>query len=374
MNPSSQRLIEMHLQHGESLVARSEGGRSVDCEPHPDLPHLYTVDTGKLAPGEPFRYVVRRADGTETAERYFAHALDQGGPVDVWEGIRAVDNAFYTAEVQRHFERRGFAVVRGVLSADVVSTLRAVVEPLITDVWGEDRAAYRDKINLEKVLLRVPHLLQALAEKLAPLLRSIVGDEVFLEYEQVMVVRASSSYATRRHRDVDGGKDGFSEASRRHKGSVHLWIPLVDIDETRACIYVEPFDAPERSLDRDLDITMRAGDALFLHNYLWHGSRANASVVDRVSWLLNFAPAPSRDESNPDADLNLQILRGGAPTDLGPDVCGGLVREKHTFLNLFDAFFTYDPSLMRMVHPENRRVRTPRAAASPLSCPAEEER
>ncbi|XXT24732.1 phytanoyl-CoA dioxygenase family protein [Sorangium sp. So ce429] len=341
----------MHLQHGERLVARSEGGTSVECAPHPDLPHLYTVDAGGLAPGELFRYVVRCADGAERTERFFAHSLDQGGPVDVWEGIRAVDNAFYATEVKEHFERRGFAVVRGVLSADVVSALRAVVHPLIADVWRKDRAAYRDKINLEKVLLRVPYLLQALAEKLGPLLGRILGDEVFLEYEQVMVVRAGSSYATRRHRDIDGGKDGFSEASKRHKGSVHLWIPLVDIDGTRACMYVDPLDAPEQSLD----MTMRAGDGLFLHNYVWHGSRANTSAVDRVSWLLNFAPAPSRDETNPSADLNLQLLRGGVPTDLGPDVCSRLVREKHAFLNLFDAFFTYDPSLLRMVHPDNRR-------------------
>ncbi|HTN91856.1 MAG TPA: phytanoyl-CoA dioxygenase family protein [Sorangium sp.] len=351
MNLTGQRLIEMHLQHGERLMASSRGGASVECEPHPDLPHVYTVDAGKLAAGEPFRYVVRRADGTQRTERFFAHSLDRGGPVDVWEGIRAVDNAFYAAEIKEHFERRGFAVVPGVLSADVVSTLSAVVNPLIADVWREQRAAYRDKINLEKVLLGVPYLLQALAEKLGPVLQRILGDEVFLEYEQVMVVRAGSSYATRRHRDVDGGKDGFSEASRRHKGSVHLWIPLVDIDETRACIYVDPFDAPERSLE----MTMRAGDALFLHNYVWHGSRANTSLLDRVSWLLNFAPAPSRDETNPSADLNLQLLRGGAPADLSPDVCCRLLREKPSFLNLFDAFFTYDPSLLRMVHPDNRR-------------------
>ncbi|WP_438007675.1 phytanoyl-CoA dioxygenase family protein [Sorangium sp. So ce321] len=333
-------------------MARSEGGTSVGCAPHPNLPHVYTVDAGKLAPGEPFRYVVRRADGTERAERFFSHSLDRGGPVDVWEGIRAVDNAFYAAEVKEHFERRGFAVVRGVLSADVVSALRAVVDPLIAGAWGESKAAYRDKINLEKVLLRVPYLLHAMAEKLGPLLQRILGDEVFLEYEQVMVVRAGSSYATRRHRDVDGGKDGLSEASKRHKGSVHLWIPLVDIDETRACMYVDPFDAPERSITME----MRAGDALLLHNYVWHGSRANASAEDRISWLLNLAPSPSRDEANPDADLNLQILRGGAPTDLSPDVCCRLAREKHAFLNLFDAFFTYDPFLLRMVHPDNRRV------------------
>ncbi|WP_437931776.1 phytanoyl-CoA dioxygenase family protein [Sorangium sp. So ce291] len=351
MNLNSQRLIEMHLQHGEHLMASSRGGASVECEPHPDLPHVYTVDAGKLAAGEPFRYVVRRADGTQRTERFFAHSLDRGGPVDVWEGIRAVDNAFYATEIKDHFERRGFAVVRGVLSADVVSTLSAVVNPLIADVWREERAAYRDKINLEKVLLGVPYLLQALAEKLGPVLQRILGDEVFLEYEQVMVVRAGSSYATRRHRDVDGGKEGFSEASKRHKGSVHLWIPLVDIDETRACMYVDPFDAPERSLE----MTMRAGDALFLHNYVWHGSRANTSLFDRVSWLLNFAPAPSRDETNPSADLNLQLLRGGVPADLSPDVCRRLLREKPSFLNLFDAFFTYDPSLVRMVHPDNRR-------------------
>ncbi|QRN95867.1 phytanoyl-CoA dioxygenase family protein [Archangium violaceum] len=341
----------MHLQHGECLVARSHGGASARCEPHPYLPHVYTVDAGKLTPGEPFRYVVRRADGTERTERFFAHSLDQDGPVDVWEGIRAIDNAFYANEVKEHFERRGFAVVRRVLSAELVSTLRAVVNPHMADVWGADRAAYRDKINLEKVLLHVPYLLQALAEKLGPLLGRILGSEVFLEYEQVMVVRAGSSYATRRHRDVDGGKAGFSEASRRHKGSVHLWIPLVDIDETRACMYVDPFDAPEQSLD----MTMRAGDALFLHNYVWHGSRANSSGVDRISWLMNLAPAPSHDETNPSADLNLQLLRGGVPMDLGPDVCSRLAREKHSYLNLFDAFFTYDPSLLRMVHPDNRR-------------------
>jgi len=350
MTLRAHRLIEMHLQHGDTLVARSSGGMSVDCEPHPDLPHVHLVDTGKLTPGEPFRYVVRRADGTEKAERFFFHSLDTGGPVDVWEGIRAVDNAFYAAEVRETFDRRGFAVVRGVLSADVFRTLRAVVHPHMVAAWGENGAAFHDKINLEKLLLPVPHLLQALAEKLGPLLRALVGDDVFLEYEQVMVVRAGTSYATRCHRDVDGGKASFSEASRRHKSSVHLWIPLVDIDEARACMYVEPFDAPEQSIE----MPMRAGDALLLHNYVWHGSRANTSAEHRISWLLNFAPAPSRDGTNPDADLNLQILRGGAPTDTGPDVCGRLAREKHAFLNLFDGFFTYDQFAARMIHPENR--------------------
>lgn len=170
-------------------------------------------------------------------------------------------------------------------------------------------SVYEDKINLEKALLHVPYLLQALAEKLGPLLRGILGDQVFLEYEQVMAVRAGSSYATRRHRDVDGGKEGFSEASKRHKASVHLWIPLVDIDEACSRMYVEPFDAPEPPVE----LLMRAGDALFLHNYVWHGSRANTSTRHRLSWLLNFAPAPSRDETNPKADLNLQLLRDGVP-------------------------------------------------------------
>jgi ectoine hydroxylase-related dioxygenase (phytanoyl-CoA dioxygenase family) len=346
------RLIEMHLQHGDALFARSSGGISAQCAPHPELPHVYAVDTSELTPGEPFRYVVRRADGTEKTERFFAHSIDEGGPLDVWEGVRAVDNAFYVNEVREHFDKRGFAVVRSVLSADVVSDLRAVVHPLTHAAWGENGAAYRDKINLEKELLGVPHLLQAMAEKLGPLLRALVGDDVFLEYEQVMVVRASTAYATRRHRDIDGGKDGFSEASKRHKASVHLWIPLVDIDETRACMYVDPLDAPDRSIT----LPMRAGDALFLHNYVWHGSYPNTSTEHRISWLLNFAPAPSRDETNPSADLNLQILRDGAPTALGPDVCRRVAREKPTFLNLFDAFFTYDPGRAQMVHVENRAV------------------
>jgi ectoine hydroxylase-related dioxygenase (phytanoyl-CoA dioxygenase family) len=346
------RLIEMHLQHGDALFARSSGGISVLCQPHPDLPHVYAVDTSALTPGEPFRYVVRGADGAEKTERFFAHSLDKGGPFDVWEGVRAVDNAFYVNEVREHFDTRGFAVVRSVLSADVVSELRTIVHPLTHAAWGENGAAYRDKINLEKELLRVPNLLQAMAEKLAPLLRALVGDDVFLEYEQVMVVRASTDYATRRHRDIDGGKDGFSEASKRHKASVHLWIPLVDIDETRACMYVDPLDAPDSSIM----LPMRAGDALFLHNYVWHGSHPNTSTEHRISWLLNFAPAPSRDETNPSADLNLQILRDGAPTALGPEVCCRVVEEKPTFLNLFDAFFTYDPVRAQMVHADNRAV------------------
>ena len=49
------RLIEMHLQHGDTLFARSSGGRSSLCAPHPELPHVHVVDTSALTVegGEP---------------------------------------------------------------------------------------------------------------------------------------------------------------------------------------------------------------------------------------------------------------------------------------------------------------------------------
>jgi uncharacterized protein YfaS (alpha-2-macroglobulin family) len=65
-----------------------------------------------------------------------------------------------------------------------------------------------------------------------------VNDDCRWEYEQAMVVRAGTSYTTLRHRDIDGGKAAFSEASLRHKASIHLWIPLIDVDRERAGMYV----------------------------------------------------------------------------------------------------------------------------------------
>lgn len=342
----------MHLDHGDRLIARSAGGRTAPCTPHPELPHVFVTDTAALEPGEPFRYVVVGAGGTERAERYFAHHLGSGGPLDVWDGIRSVDSPTRIDEIRRSFRRRGYAVVPGLLSADVTRGALSVVEPLAEAAWGRDGARVRDKLNLEKVLLCVPYLLQNLVEKLALLLQALVGPRVFLEYEQVLVVHANSTYTTQRHRDIDGGKEPLSEASLRDKGSVHLWIPFIDVDETRAGMYVEPLDTP----GQPVNVRMRAGDALFLDNYIWHGCHANSSAMHRFSWVLTFAPIPSEDRASPSADLNLLVVRYGVPSPLGPEVCERLVVEKSGLLNLFDAFFTYDARAGQMANPQNRNA------------------
>jgi hypothetical protein len=344
-----QRQIEMHLQYGETLFVRSAGGVVAPCSPHEHLPHHYSVDLRALRIDEFFRYCVRRPDGGEREERFFVHRCDRGGPVDVWEGIRAVDNSYYVLETREHIARRGFAVIPGLVSPEVLAILIDKVRPHVDAVWGAGGCAlHGDKINLEKLFLRVPGLLAALVEKLAPLLSTLMGGDVFLEYEQVMVVRAGSAYRTHRHRDVDGGQAMYSEASLRDKRSVHIWIPLVDTDGNSACMYVEPYDGTR------VDVAMHAGDALILDNYVWHGSHTNAAQANRLSWLLNLASAPAHDASNPHADLNLPILQSGNVVALGPDECDRVARAKSGVLNLFEAYFTYDVATGAMVNVGSR--------------------
>lgn len=345
-----ERLIEVPLHHGEALFARGASGAMVPCSRHPSLPRVHVLDLDRLPAGERYRYLIRRPDGPEVEERYFSHSPDRGGPIDVWDGIRAIESPSFVREVEERFRRQGYAVIEDVISSGVVAEIDAIVRPLAERAWGRGGAQCRDKINLEKVLIAVPYLLQALIEKLGPVLTAIVGPRVWLDYEQVMVIHSNTNYLTRRHRDIDGGREAMSESSRRDRGAVHLWIPLVDVDATRSGMYVEPFG--EEGNPRDIE--MRAGDALLLHNFVWHGAHTNTSDVHRFSWLLNFAPHPSRDSSNPAADLELLTLLSGAVQDLGPDVCERRLLAKPAYLNLFDAYFTFDTGGDRMVNAANR--------------------
>jgi hypothetical protein len=314
------------------------------------LPRAHVLDLARLPAGERYRYVIRRPDGAEIEERYFSHSPDRGGPIDVWDGVRAIESPSFVREVEERFRSRGYAVIEDVLSAGVVAEIDALVRPLAERAWGRGGARCQDKVNLEKILIAVPYLLQALVEKLGPVLTAIVGPRVWLDYEQVMGIHASTSYLTRCHRDIDGGREAMSESSLRDRDAVHLWIPLVDVDATRAGMYVEPFG--EEGCPRDVE--MRAGDALLLHNLVWHGAHTNTSDVHRFSWLLNFAPHPSRDVVNPLADLELLVVDGGAVTDLGPDVCERRLLARPAYLNLFDAYFTFDTVSGRMVNTANR--------------------
>jgi hypothetical protein len=92
--------------------------------------------------------------------------------------------------------------------------------------------------------------------------------------------------------------------------AVHLWIPLIDVDESNGCLTVvprthhlvnhisamidnpSPYDPVRRYLDTEctLSVPMKAGQAAFFDERLYHGSRSNSKPEIRIALACALLP------------------------------------------------------------------------------------
>jgi hypothetical protein len=92
--------------------------------------------------------------------------------------------------------------------------------------------------------------------------------------------------------------------------AVHLWIPLVDVDETNGCLTVvprthsvithisamidnpSPYDPVRAILDTEctISVPMKAGQAAFFDQRLYHGSRRNTNPGIRIALACALLP------------------------------------------------------------------------------------
>lgn len=126
----------------------------------------------------------------------------------------------------------------------------------------------------------------------------------------------------------------YSFADHTKHRAVHLWIPLIDVDETNGCLTVvprthhlinhisamidnpSPYDPVRPFLDAEctLSVPMKAGEAAFFDQRLYHGSRSNKVPAIRIALACALLPRDVKqllyvvDEEDP-SKLNVLQIR-----------------------------------------------------------------
>lgn len=203
---------------------------------------------------------------------------------------------FNKPEYLQHFNRDGYVVVPSFLNEDQIHFLQdlyektqpkaGVSEQFYTSHWSKN-AEYRNEIKEQIV-----HLLTPLAQKVLTDYRSIYG------HFMIKNPGSNSQYAL--HQD-------WSLVDESAYTGITVWIPLVDVTKANGCLSMVRgshnlcSNVRGSNIGTDLDINsfpesaytpleMKAGDAVFFHQRIFHLSPPNNSNQTRVAAGLVLIP------------------------------------------------------------------------------------
>jgi phytanoyl-CoA hydroxylase len=169
--------------------------------------------------------------------------------------------------------------------------------------WEGPSSCYRKIEKLERDPVFRAWLENAVFERVV---RAVVGDEAAL-YRAVLFTKSDQGGT-----ELPWHQDGGSFWGLDRDPELQIWTALDDVPVESGC--VEVLDASHaaglatplggtipRELvtragadDRKLAVPARAGEALLIHNYLWHRSGRNGTGVARRAFSAAYMPASTR--------------------------------------------------------------------------------
>ncbi|MBF0289715.1 MAG: phytanoyl-CoA dioxygenase family protein [SAR324 cluster bacterium] len=151
-----------------------------------------------------------------------------------------------TPEIKKEFDERGFAVIPDVLSTSELEAYRRVFDCCVRDKDREldERGVSEDGITLKgkRYFIHFPHrkypeLEHALFnENMAGICRSILGDQVYLYWDQCVIKYKDEESYFAWHQD--SGYGGVKD----HARYLTCWIALDDVHEANGTVYMLPWD------------------------------------------------------------------------------------------------------------------------------------
>jgi Phytanoyl-CoA dioxygenase (PhyH) len=257
-------------------------------------------------------------------------------------------SVFVDPVIDREFASRGYVVMPLLTPDDVQallevrrSTGRALSSDLYLSVYEPD-VRYRRQIQSEINEVVQPRALSLLQ-----------GYKNYLSF--FVDKRANSEEAT-----VPIHQDATLVDPSRHV-SVHLWVPLVDVNEDNGCLQVfpgthslvnhvctmlpgaSPYDGVMALLGSECGVRLplAAGTGLFIDGRLLHGSENNRTAVDRPATLGVYVPqdctgrwyvrrdaSTSIDVMEVEDAFDVQVTRGGLVV-LNPAGVRRVATEEH---------------------------------------------
>jgi len=226
------------------------------------------------------------------------------------------------------FRRRGWARLGRVASAETLEELRARADDIMLGrVDGARLFFQRDSESgrYEDLVFgrgwEGPSLSYRKIEKLEtdPVFRAWLGNPLFERVARAVVGDAVSVYrATLFTKSAEGGtvlpwhQDGGSFWGLDRDPELQIWTALDDAPEEAGCVEVVegsharglatplggtiPADVAGRegAEERRLPVDARAGEALLIHNMLWHRSGRNTTGAPRRAFTVSYIPASTR--------------------------------------------------------------------------------
>ncbi len=218
----------------------------------------------------------------------------------------------------KEFQEKGFFVLERVIPPDMLELMRAACGTLIDQV--DAKADAEGKPRTTKYFFSVwdeapganPVKDQArdqikqfvFSDLMAQITRSLLGDDVFLSFEQFVVKAAEKGGTFAWHQDS-------AYVKTEHAPYLTCWCTLDDVSEENGTVYMLPYDragtrdiTPHTKLEEDFDLVGYRGDdpgdaviapagsiALFSSHVL-HRSGPNTTPKQRRIYLPQYSSAP----------------------------------------------------------------------------------
>ncbi len=256
----------------------------------------------------------------------------------------------------RAFHEHGFAVVRGLLSADALALARALVADLVGRHRDGDRAVLAESVSVAEASRRHPQRnpgvdVDVAAEhepyiignltgldrravvlfadeplwRLAAMLLACNPGDVVFHLSNVTRKPARTGPAIGWHRDA--GNAYFSALDDR---SLRLLIPLQRMSAANGGTGIVPdshllgADDADDAVDAAVSPEMEPGDVLALHARVLHGGRPNRSTEDRDVIVVQFGVTSSELRRTDEAEAlqlcgHRDFVRRRAATAAGQD-------------------------------------------------------
>jgi len=211
------------------------------------------------------------------------------------------NRTFKKDEMQEHFEKFGYVIVKNFISEDKVDYLRGVYKE--TETVVEDRAFYISQWSDKKELkFKINNAVQ---EIFLP-----EAEKYLVDYEPVFGVFGVKLPKPDSAMYLHGDWSHVDETNFR---TVNIWCPLLDINENNGAVclikgsnrifdYIRGAAIPDafhnftqEDLQKYLsDIYLKKGDAIMWDHAIVHGSRVNKSPDTRVAAVLNMKPKAAK--------------------------------------------------------------------------------
>jgi ectoine hydroxylase-related dioxygenase (phytanoyl-CoA dioxygenase family) len=208
-------------------------------------------------------------------------------------------------EQRERFDREGYLIVRGVLSADEVAAYGAAVDRVHADAKRTGDLAPDGSLHRLSAVTNCPDLAGLVDHPAVfPLVWSTLGWNIHIYHSHLDVhPQVTLPPPPRWHWHQDGGRQNRElETHPRPRMSVKLAYWLSDVSETgRGNLTLIPGshrtnwlpgpprrDMPWPQPDGALQVTVSAGDVVFFDRRIWHARSVNTSPITRKCVFLGY--------------------------------------------------------------------------------------